>query len=46
MTPETKDLLKRLGISAADLLEWAVKVKAQELDAKKEGGTSHPLFNF
>lgn len=36
MTPETKELLKRLNVSAADILEEAVKAKARELGISQE----------
>ena len=39
MTPETKALLKQLKLSAADLLEEAIKAKARERGIIQEGGT-------
>lgn len=39
MTPETKRLLKKLNLSAADLLEEAIKAKAKEREIIQEGST-------
>ena len=38
MTPETKALLKQLKLSAADLLEKAVREEAKERGIIQEGG--------
>lgn len=39
MTPETKALLKQLKLSAADLLEKAVRAEAKLRGIIQEGGT-------